>query len=117
MTSHNWESNPKVAQQKSAVAECLKKTALKNYAAIGVLEEFELSLKIFAKEMPEIFTGAADIYLRSPAVDKARYNSKSVRTEQLSNATTAVLEETAFKYEMDVYNFVLANVLRRRNEF
>ena len=46
-------------------AAMVKRMIVEDYAAIGVLERFEDSLNVFAAILPDYFSGATELYLKT----------------------------------------------------
>ena len=114
---HNWVDHKEIYHQKVKAVECIKNKALTTYTSIGNLENLELSLKLFSKTMPEIFTSAEQIYRNSVAVARATQNSQSVKQELISNSTFENLEKYAFRFEMDIYNFILGRFFQQVQDY
>lgn len=114
--SHNQDWT--LTDIKKKTANYLKTEILSNqnkdaFYLVGILEEFELSLKLFARLMPRLFGEISyDDILHYSGLKQATNSSGSTRKEQLSVENFDLLSRTAFRYEVDVYNFVKANFHR-----
>lgn len=105
----NWVSYPKVLQMKQATTECIKSKISRLYVTIGTLEEYDLSMLVFEKYMPEVFTGALGV-LHGRGTSNAIRNSKTVRQDGVSNETFNYLSSQPFKFEVDLYEFIVARL-------
>ena len=102
-----------------------KKLVIEEYFLIGLLEEFEKSLKLFEFLLPDIFKGASYLYAhtkynkkkrrrrdlspKSPTSSKTLIKINRMTTNKkipISNETRSILEEGSFKYDMDLYKFI-----------
>lgn len=102
--NQDWMSRP----VKAATYTWIKEFILSNPEIIyhlGVLEELELSLKLFSTLMPDIFSNMNGV-LQTEEVKKAIRNSKSVKNHTVSDEVYHQLAVGPFKYEVDLYNFI-----------
>ena len=61
-----------------------KRNVDRYYAVVGVLEEFEKSIRVLEAFIPRYFKGASETFLSMPAVNKNIYRPKvSLKTKQL----------------------------------
>ena len=88
--------------------EYTKSIALNQYHSIGLLERLRDSLRLFEKIMPRVYHGAVAAYDNEEKVMKATHNSKTINVLPISNKTRTWLERTHFKYDMDLYRYVVA---------
>lgn len=99
----NWQTDR--TNSKLKTSEYIKTHIVNLYHTIGILEELKTSLLLFEKMMPRIFNHV-EMAFESSEVGKAIENSKSVKQAVISNSTYNLLARTAFKYEIDVYEFI-----------
>ena len=85
----------------------VKNNALKNYYLIGLLEEFELTLKLFEAKMPSFLTGVLDVY-RGPIGKQATYASATAFNYTISDEVRTFLSTGPLKHSVDVYQFIVA---------
>lgn len=72
--------------------------------AIGILEELNITLKLFETVMPEFFSGAVEIQ-KSGVLEKVKESSQSIGKVTLSAENRKILENRMLRYEMDYYFF------------
>jgi len=108
-SKNDWE---KVAN----AAQIARKNIIEQYHAIGVMENFEETLALFEKVLPQFFTGAQAAY-NSQFVRTKRDSSKTAHTDGFSNSTRAWLESGPLRYEMDLYNLIKSIFAKRLNYF
>ena len=89
------------------MVETIKNNVLKEYFLIGILEEFELSLKLMEMMLPEYMTGIVEIY-KSPIGQGATINSSTSYNYTVSDQTRKYLAKGPMKHSVDVYNFIKA---------
>ena len=65
-------------------AEAVKNNILNGYFLIGILEEFENTLKLFEKLLPDYLTGIVDIY-NSPVGQQVSQSSATSHNTTVSN--------------------------------
>lgn len=80
-----------------------KMHVLDNYLAVGVLEDFNGTLKVFEKLLPDYFTGASSIWSGIVGSESSKTSTRGKQT--LSREAYEVLKER-LAYEYDFYNFV-----------
>ena len=118
---------------------------LHNYYAIGLMEDFELTLTLFEKMIPSFFSGAQAAYQSKLVQTKAgfqivkmehsnwltnkkrahnlktnfkRDSSKTAAHKStFSNSTRKFLEEGPLRYEMDLYNLIKSVFNQRLTEY
>jgi dermatan/chondrotin sulfate uronyl 2-O-sulfotransferase UST len=94
---HDWK-------QVAIATERAKNIIVKHFHVVGVLENFEQTLELFEKMLPEYFDGARDVY-QTPMMKKQRESTKSHHRETL-NETRQALEKGVLRYEVDIYNLI-----------
>lgn len=98
-------TNPREDEQyKSRMVERAKQRMLSDYFIIGVLEQFEDSLRVFEKLLPRYYRGALDVY-QSKTIQTTRNQTKSLNKRTLPDDPTAKLRSGALKHEYDLYHF------------
>jgi len=97
-------------------AEMAKYNILNNYYAIGIMEQFDASLTLFEKLLPDFFTGAVDAYHSKGVQDKRASSSTAVK-HGFSNETRAFMEAGPLRYEVDLYNLVMKLFKEKLNKF
>jgi len=80
------------------------------------MEQFEETLALFEKVLPQFFSGAQAAY-NSQFVRTKRESSKTAHTDGFSNATRTWLENGPLRYEMDLYNLIKSIFITRLNYF
>lgn len=112
-TGSNPICNYKTKEQKLQALEYTKNIVLNNYFAVGILEDFSETLKLFEKIMPQIFTGVTNLYENDVSVKKIVTDTKTLSRGQISEVNRAYLEKNVFAYEVDLYNFVHVKFLKQ----
>ena len=108
----NWLNNKdpqkgyEIMQLKQATINCIKVKISRLYITIGILEDYDLTMSLFEKAVPEVFKGALDVF-RGKGTFAAIKNSKTVRQDGVRNETFEYLCEKPFKYEVDLYDFIV----------
>merc|ERR1712228_1038228 len=98
-------TNPREDEQyKSRMVERAKQRMLSDYFIIGVLEQFEDSLRVFEKLLPRYYRGALDVY-QSKTIQTTRNQTKSLNKRVLPDDPTEKLRTGALKHEYDLYHF------------
>lgn len=98
-------TNPREDEQyKSRMVERAKQRMLSDYFVIGVLEQFEDSLRVFEKLLPRYYRGALDVY-QSKNIQQTRNQTKSLNKRSLPDEPIRKLREGTLKHEYDLYHF------------
>lgn len=97
-------------------AKIARKNIIEQYYAIGLMEQFEETLALFEKVLPQFFAGAQAAY-NSQFVRTKRDSSKTAHTDGFSNSTRSWLEQGPLRYEMDLYNLIKSIFVQRLNYF
>lgn len=92
---------------KKRILELTKTSLLERFFTVGILEEFDTSLKLFVKLMPEIFSGVFDI-LKSPKVQQKIASTKTLNVTKMSESSKAYFRSGPLKYEAEFYEFAKA---------
>lgn len=92
------------AAAKSRMVEAAKRRMLNDYFVIGVLEQFEDSLRVLEKLLPRYYRGALDVY-QSKNIQTTRNQTKSLNKRVLPDGATYKLRTTTLKHEVDLYHF------------
>lgn len=100
----------------SAAAQIARTHIIKQYYAIGLMEEFEETLALFETVLPQFFKGAQAAY-NSQFVRAKRDSSKTAHTDGFNNQTRQWLETGPLRYEMDLYNLIKSIFNQRLNFF
>ena len=102
---------------RTRMLEFTKRRILFDYAAVGVFEEFELSLSLFAKMMPRVFGMALDVIYGQRNIGLRRIELvRALRKMKQSSMTNhpspsdwtendLKIMTKYFSYEMDLYEF------------
>jgi len=96
----------------AAATQVAKRHILTNYYAIGLMEDFGSTLKLFEKVLPEFFEGAEEAYA-SQFVQTKKASSSTAKSYGFSNATRTWLEQGPLRYEVDLYQLVKSLFKRR----
>ena len=80
---------------------------MQNFYVIGVLEQFDETLKLFEKMMPDFFKGASDIWKSQRMQDKRESTRTRNRTE-MSEEAKNVITSGLLKHETDIYFMIKA---------
>ncbi|CAG5104678.1 Oidioi.mRNA.OKI2018_I69.chr1.g1445.t1.cds [Oikopleura dioica] len=75
-----------------------------NFFAVGVLEQFDDTLKLFEKMLPRFFTGATEVY-HSDRIAEKRAATKTVGAVPMNNATRHFFATGPLRYEYQLYAF------------
>lgn len=86
-----------------------KENVEKHYVVVGVLEDFNKTLKVFEHYMPEIFKGALDIYWNKLHGEKKNQNKYR---PSVDNAIRKVLTKN-FTREIEFYDFCKQRLQRQ----
>jgi len=89
---------------KTRMLEKAKQRVLNDYFVIGVLEQFEDSLRVFEKLLPRYYRGALDVY-HSKNIQTTRNQTKSLNKQELPDASIEKLRNGALRHEVDLYRF------------
>ena len=95
-------------KKKHLTYDYTKKLILKSYYTIGVLEKLKDTLKLFEKLLPDLYEGGLTVFEKSEKVKKTTHSSATKDKKTISNETRVWLEETHFKYDIDLYRFIVA---------
>jgi len=87
--------------------ELTRRNILQNFYVIGVLEQFDDTLKLFEKMMPDFFKGASDIWKSQRMQDKRESTRTRNRTE-MSQEAKNVITAGLLRHEMDIYLMIKA---------
>lgn len=93
-----------------------KLALLQTTYTVGILEEFQNTLTLFEKMMPDYFDGAVQIST-SPEVLNYISNTKSVNVTKLTEENKEALKRGKLKYETDFYQFTRAVFHRQLKQF
>jgi len=97
-------------------AEVAKHNIINNYYAIGIVEQFDESLDLFEKLLPDFFTGAKAAYHSKEVMSKRESSSTAVK-HGFNNETRAFMEAGPLRYEMDLYNLIVSIFKQRLSQF
>jgi len=98
-------SNPHQDEQiKSRMVTVAKQRMMQDYFVVGVLEQFEDSLRVFEKLLPRYYRGALDVY-QSKTIQTTRNQTKSLNKKTLPDVPMRKLREGTLKHEYDLYHF------------
>ena len=112
----NWLEKPLANRKKFETTECIKNKILNSYLTVGILEELEDSLKLFERLMPNLFKDVFTVMAGEDVLTSIKH-SKSVRSDKMSNHTFEYLCKRAFRYEVDVYKFLVARFKMQLEKF
>ena len=84
-----------------------RSNAMANYYLIGLLEEFELTLKLFETKMPAFLSGILDVY-KGPIGQQATQASATAFNYTISDEVRTFLSTGPLKHSVDVYQFIAA---------
>ena len=76
---------------------------LDNYIAVGILEDFNGTLKVFEKLLPQYFKGATEVW-QGIVSEESQKTSTRGKVSLSREAYEVLKERMAFEY--DFYNFV-----------
>ena len=77
-----------------------------NYLAVGVLEDFNATLKVFENLLPEYFEGATKLGLDIDMIDRNKLDATRWKSPLSPEAYLVLKKRMAHEY--DLYNFVLS---------
>jgi len=80
---------------------------LSNFYVIGILEQWDDTLNLFERMLPDIFTGVQAVW-HSPRLQEKRKSTKSVGQTKMNNASRLYFQTGPLRYEYDVYSFARA---------
>merc|ERR1712004_266603 len=97
--------------------EIAKHALLNRFSLVGILEQFDDTMKLLVKKMPYIFEGIEQAN-KSPRMAKVRNMTKSVGQVKMNEKSRRYFETGPLKYEYDLYKFArqLFNEQLRRSE-
>ncbi|PIK52794.1 putative uronyl 2-sulfotransferase isoform 2 [Apostichopus japonicus] len=86
----------------------------KNFLVVGILEEFELTLKVLERMLPRYFSGAEKLY-RTP--DMASNASRTATNLKIppSNETLNILRRN-MQYEYEFYEYIKKRLHKQKDE-
>merc|ERR1712110_179113 len=92
-----WEDkqNPVKAGK---ILERAKAAILNTYYVVGILEEFDNTLKLLEKMLPEYYSGAFDLS-KSKQLQKAKDKTATLSYPKMSNESRQVLMNGPLRYE------------------
>lgn len=97
-----------VSEELKAKASNLAKiNVLRNFFAVGILEQFVDTLKTFEAILPNYYSGVLDIW-NSQMLQEKRNRTKTLNRKELSNHSREFLMKGPLKWETDLYIFVRA---------
>lgn len=76
----------------------------KNFFVVGVLEQFDDTLKLFETLLPVFFMGATEVY-HSDRIAEKRAATKTVHSVPMNNETRHYFANGPLKYEYELYAF------------
>ena len=91
----------------SKIAEESKKSLMNRFYVVGILEDFDRSLQLFEKMMPEVFNGVLGV-AHSYAIQSVQNSTKSLHVTKMTEENANALRSRALKYESDFYQFAKA---------
>lgn len=89
---------------KSKVLDIAKRRVVHQYYVVGILEQFEDTLRMFETMLPDFYSGAMTAW-RSDYIQFRRNQTKTIKGEILDDASREFLAHNALKYESDFYWF------------
>jgi dermatan/chondrotin sulfate uronyl 2-O-sulfotransferase UST len=92
-----------------------KQKVLERYAIVGIVEDFENTMKSFEVVAPHFFAGAAEL-LNDEEEAKKRKSSKTAHKDEPSNETLEYLRER-LKREYELYDFIKKTFYEKIEQF
>ncbi|CAG5105830.1 Oidioi.mRNA.OKI2018_I69.chr1.g2491.t2.cds [Oikopleura dioica] len=92
---------------KEKAANLAKINVLRNFYAVGILEQFVDTLKTFEIILPNYYSGVLDIW-NSSMMQEKRNKTKTLNRKELSSHSREFLMKGPLKWETDLYIFVRA---------
>jgi len=94
-----------------------KRNVATRFYMVGILEQFDDTLKLFEKMLPKYYGGAYNIY-NTDEVQKHRNQTKTVNRKEVLPATREFFMKGPLRYAFDLYEYskALFNERLRRNE-
>ena len=102
------DPNKNIYESKSHALSYVKNNVLNGYFVIGLLEEFETTLKLFEQTMPVIFRGVSGLFSSDRKVQEIVSDTKTINRGNVGLIARAALENEVFRYEMDLFRFIQA---------
>ena len=90
-----------------------KHSILNQFYVVGVVEYFDLTLKLFEVMMPEVFEGASVI---ADNMD-VKETPKTKNVEKLTDQNRYILKRGLLKYQTDLYEFTKAVFFRQLKDY
>ena len=90
---------------KKIALEMAKKRVVDEFFVIGVLEQFEDTLKLFDKMLPSVYATAPEVY-NTPLMQMKRQSTKTVNVTPMSLSTRQFFMNGPLKYDFELYTFV-----------
>ncbi|CAG5094363.1 Oidioi.mRNA.OKI2018_I69.XSR.g13488.t1.cds [Oikopleura dioica] len=103
----NLQGESRGYEAKAAAAEIAKKRILRDYFIVGILEQFEDTLSLFQKLLPQYFKGAREA-ARSEFAKIAMNTTRTLDKKHMSTAAKEFLMKGPLSHEMDLYVFARA---------
>lgn len=107
----SYHSNPsKNEKDRKLLRKMLKATKislLKRFHVVGILEDFEVTLKLFEAMMPEYFQNVMGAYKSSTVSDMTKQSASLnvSMNSKLTDENKLILKTGLLKYETDLYEF------------
>ena len=98
------------------LVEKIKHNVLREYYVVGILEEMDLTMKLFELMMPNYFAGLLDTY-QGPVGTMWTNNSATAFHYNVSTESRQYLAKGPLRHSMDIYNFIKAIFLQRIKAF
>lgn len=108
--------DPRCRQRNSWAVEKAKNNIENYYAAIGLVEDLESSLKIFERLLPRYFKGAIEI--KHEGEKKIQNDTYTLNKQSMSPETIEFFKtKTSISLEYDLYNYVAARFEQLKLKF
>ena len=82
-----------------------KLNVMENYLVVGILEDFESTLRVFEKMLPRHFEGSLEVY-RQMQLDPNKKNTSTVGKKKINSAAYKVLRKR-MELDYEFYYFIV----------
>ena len=88
------------------VVDRAKKMITDQYYLVGILEKYDLTLKLLEKMLPDYFGGVYDLSKTESLLEK-KHKTATKEYVKMSEESRGFLREGPLKYEMEIYEFAV----------
>jgi len=101
------KKSPVTNSEYARIVEKSKHSLLNRFLVVGILEEFDLSLSMFEKLIPEVFHNVLNV-AHSYQIQQAQNSTKSLKVVKMTPEVADYFRTGPLRYETDFYQFAKA---------